>query len=88
MLIKMKVFNVLPEGACIPNRYMRIPLLPKFIFKADGCHKCRIVAGGHVTGDLTHKVYLSHVKAKNVRILFIIACKEGLKLLMGNVTNA
>ena len=48
-------------------------LLPKFIMKADGRHKFRLVAGEYVTGEPMHKVYSSNLKTKNMKIFFVIA---------------
>ena len=44
--------------------------------------------GGHITGDPEHEVYASNVKTGNVRILFMIARHNGMKILMGDATNA
>ena len=70
------------------SEYKLIPLLTKYTVKADGKHKVIIVAGGHRTGDSGEDVYAGHIKGKSVRIIFLIASRNDLKLLMGDVTAA
>lgn len=57
--------------------------------KHDLRRKARLVAGGHLVDVPTGiDVYSSHVKPISVKLLHVIAHKQGLKVLCGDISNA
>ena len=59
-----------------------------FDVKQDLRRKARLVAGGHLVDSLDNDVYSSTVKGISVRLLHVIAHKQNLDLLCGDVGNA
>jgi hypothetical protein len=59
-----------------------------FDVKQDLRRKARLVAGGHLVDSLDNDVYSSTVKGISVRLLHVIAHKQKLDLLCGDVGNA
>ena len=59
-----------------------------FDVKQDLGRKARLVAGGHLVDALENSIYSSTVKGISVQMLHVIAHKQGLKLLCGDVGNA
>jgi hypothetical protein len=47
-----------------------------------------LVAGGHQTEEPTESIYSSIVSQDSVRIAFLIAALNGLKILAGDIQNA
>jgi Reverse transcriptase (RNA-dependent DNA polymerase) len=59
-----------------------------FNIKSDLTRKARLVAGGNQTEEPAESIYLSVVSRHSVRIAFLIAALNGLKILAGDVQNA
>ena len=81
MLFKNETFREATEADDLSD-YKLIPLLTKYTVKADGKHKVKIVARGHRTGEPEEDVYDGHMKGESVRVIFLIASKNDLNILM------
>ena len=81
-------FEVLEEGESAPVGYTQITCHLIFDVKMDLTRKARYVAGGHLTHPPTSMTYASVVERETVRIAFLIASLNDLKILAGNIQNA
>jgi hypothetical protein len=81
-------FEVLEPGAKAPIGYKCIPCRMIFDVKMDFTRKARFVAGGHVTDPPTSITYSSVVSRESVRIAFVIAALNGLRILASDIGNA
>ena len=59
-----------------------------FDVKADGRHKARLVAAGNTVDASDYNTYSSVVKTMSVRVLDVIAHRDQLKGICGDVKNA
>ena len=59
-----------------------------FTVKNDGRRKARLVVGGHLVHASGHTTYASVVKTQSVRILDVIAHRDSLITLCGDIGNA
>ena len=59
-----------------------------FDVKQDGRRKSRLIAGGHLIDVVDHNLYSSTVKGLSVRLLHVIAHKQKLEQLQGDIGNA
>ena len=76
-----KVTNV-PEG------FKKIRVHFVFAVKHDGCHKARLVAGGHLTDVPLDSVYSGVVSLRSLRLVIFLAELNGLELFSADVGNA
>ena len=81
-------FEVLGEGECAPVGYTQITCHLIFDIKMDLTRKARYVTGGHLTDPPTSITYASVVGRETVRIAFLIASLNDLKILAGDIQNA
>jgi hypothetical protein len=65
--------------------YKKIPYRMIFDIKLDRTCKARLVAGGHVTYVPKESVYASVVSRDSMRLAFMLASLNDLKVLVGDV---
>jgi hypothetical protein len=68
--------------------YKKIPCHMIFGTKSDLTRKARLVAGGHMTDAPKESVYASVVSRDSVRLAFMLASLNDLKVLVGDVQYA
>ena len=56
--------------------------------KHDGCHKARLVAGGHLTPDPIHSVYSGVVSTRSLRLTIFLAKLNNMKAWAADIGNA
>ena len=84
-----EVFKVWPDDKPLPPGYKRIPYHIVFDVKFDGRLKSRLVAGGHRSPDVPREDVFSGVASMEaVRLGFLLAKMNGLKVCAGDVGNA
>jgi hypothetical protein len=81
-------FKFLEEGEAAPIGYKKIPCHIIFDVKMDFTRKARFVAGGHKTDPPTTLTYSSIVSRDSVRIAFLLAALNDLKVLAADIGNA
>jgi hypothetical protein len=81
-------FEFLEPEDRIPFGYKQITLHMIFDVKMDFTRKARLVAGGHLTDVLTSLTYSSVVSRDSVRIMFLLAALNDLKILSADIGNA
>ena len=82
-------FHLLGDDESIPVGSKRIPYHIVFDIKYDLTRKARLVAGGHRNRDVpAHITYSSVVSRESVRIGFLIAALNGLKISAADIGNA
>lgn len=59
-----------------------------FEVKQDGRRKARLVAGGHMVDPMGINTRSTVVKGISVRLLDLIAHRDGLQILCGDIGNA
>ena len=87
-LLALSCFDFMPPGSKPKAGYQFVPMHLVFDVKNTGRHKARMVAGGHLvdtTGVYSHS---SVVKSISIRLLDVIAHKQNLKMLCGDIGNA
>ena len=72
----------------VPIGYQKIPCHMIFTIKMDLTRKARFVAGGHRTDPPKDSVYSSVVSRDSVRLGFMLAALNDLKVLAADVQNA
>ena len=72
----------------IPKGYQFAPLRMVFAVKSDLRRKARLVVGGHVVDASGHDTRSTVVKGISVRLLHLIADRDKLNVLCGDVGNA
>ena len=80
-------FKVLEEGESTPIGYTQIMCHLIFDVKLDLTRKARYVSGGHLTEPPTSMTYASVVRRETVRIAFLNASPNDLKILAGDIQN-
>ena len=83
-----ETFIVLEDHEVMPSGYKRIPYHCIYDVKFDGRRKCRLVAGGHRTDPPKEDTFSGVVSMEAVRLGFIMARLNGLKVCAGDVGNA
>ena len=84
-----EVFKVLPDHASLPPGYKRIPYHLVYDVKFDGRLKSRLVAGGHRSPEVPREdIFSGVVSMEAVRLGFLMAKLNGLKVCAGDVGNA
>ena len=82
-------FHLLGDDEVVPVGSKRIPYHIIFDIKYDLTRKARLVAGGHRNKDVpAHITYSSVVSRDSVRIGFLIAALNGLKVSAADIGNA
>ena len=81
-------FEDMGKGHQPGPEYKRIPVHLVFDVKADGRHKVRLVAGGHLTETPIDSVYSSVVSLRGIRILAFLAEHNGQDLWATDIGNA
>ncbi len=89
-LVEMDCFEFKPSAYedDLDDDFQRTTLNIIFDVKQDLRRKARMVAGGHLVEASEHDIYSSTVKGISVKLLHVIAHKQGLKQLCGDVGNA
>jgi Reverse transcriptase (RNA-dependent DNA polymerase) len=88
MGVILPVLKIMNKGERAPVGYQQIPCHVVFDVKIDFTRKARFVAGGHVTAPPTTQTYASVVSRDSVRIAFLIAALNDLKLMAADVQGA
>ena len=82
-------FHLLNDDEPLPVGSKRIPYHIVFDIKYDMTRKARLVAGGHRNQDVpTHLTYSSVVSRETVRMGFLIAALNDLKVYAADIGNA
>ena len=88
LLVEMECFESKKPDFIPGAGYQWTTLTVIFDVKQDLRRKARLVAGGHLVDALDSNIYSSTVKGMSVKMLHVIAHKQNLKLLCGDVGNA
>ena len=83
-----ETFLVLDDSQQTPPGHKRIPYHCIYDMKFDGRRKCRLVAGGHMTDLSNEEVFSGVVSMGTVRICFVLAELNELKVCAGDIGNA
>ena len=81
-------FQILETDDPPPVGFTEITCHLIFDVKMDLTRKARYVAGGHLTDPPSSQTYASVVSRETVRIAFLIAALNDLKILAGDIQNA
>jgi hypothetical protein len=76
------------KGGVAPNGYKRIRYQMIYDVKHDGCHKARLVAGGHLTDPNTESMYSGVVSLHGIRLVIFLAELNQLEIRGADVGNA
>ena len=88
-IMSYEVFKVWPADQPLPTGYKRIPYHIVYDVKFDGRLKSRLVAGGHMSGEVPkEESYSSVVSMEAMRLGFMLAKLNGLVACAGDVGNA
>ena len=71
-----------------PLSYQKITVHLVFACKHDGCHKARLVAGGHLTPDPIHSIYSGVVSTRSLRLTIFLAKLNEMKVWAADIGNA
>ena len=71
-----------------PIGYQKIKVHLVFTCKYDGCHKARLVAGGHLTPDPIHSLYSGVVSTRFLRLTIFLAKLNNMKVWAADIGNA
>jgi Reverse transcriptase (RNA-dependent DNA polymerase) len=88
MSVIMPAMKILPETSSPPIGSQDIPCHMIFDVKVDFTRKARYVGGGHVTKPPTTQTYASVVSRESVRIAFLYASLNDLKVMSADVQGA
>jgi hypothetical protein len=75
-------------GDAAPSGYKKIQYQMIYDAKHDGCHKARLVAGGHLTDPNTESVYSGVVSFQGSGLIIFLAELSELEIWGGNVGNS
>ncbi len=81
-------FKVPDDPKEITDEFQFIPILWVLDCKVDGRRRARAVGGGHRTDDIEFDLYSGVVDLETVRIVFLIAILQGLKIVAGDISSA
>jgi hypothetical protein len=87
-LAEYDTFDDLGKGCRLSEGYKRINVHFVYDVKHDGCHKARLVAGGHLTDVPIESVYSGVVSLQSLRIVIFLAELNGLEVHAADVGNA
>ena len=71
-----------------PIGYQKIKVHLVFACKHDGCHKARLVAGGHLTSDPIHSIYSGVVSTRSLRLTIFLAKLNNMEAWTADIGNA
>ena len=71
-----------------PQGYQKINVHLVFACKHDGCHKARLVAGGHLTPDPVDSIYSGVVSTRSLRLSIFLAKLNNIKVWGADIGNA
>ena len=63
-----------------PHGYQKINVHLVFACKHDGCHKARLVVGGHLTPDPIDSIYSGVVSTRSLRLSIFLAKLNNMKV--------
>ena len=87
-LMEYNTFIDKGKGDIAPDGYKRIRCQMIYDVKHDGRHKCRLVAGGHLTDPGTDSNYSGVVSLRGIRLVAFLAELNRLELWGADVGNA
>ena len=87
-LLALQCFDFIDKGSKPKAGYQFVPVHMVFDVKSDGRYKARLVAGGHLVDTRGIYSHSSVVKSISIRLLDVIAHKQGLTMLCGDIGNA
>jgi Reverse transcriptase (RNA-dependent DNA polymerase) len=88
MSVIMPVMKLLEHDTKPPVGFQEIPCHMIFDVKVDFTRKARYVGGGHVTKPPTTQTYASVVSRESIRIAFLYASLNNLKVMTADVQGA
>jgi Reverse transcriptase (RNA-dependent DNA polymerase) len=88
MAVIMPAMRILERDSKPPIGFQEIPCHMVFDVKIDFTRKARYVGGGHVTKPPTTQTYASVVSRESVRIAFLYASLNDLKIMSADVQGA
>ena len=71
-----------------PQGYQKIKVHLVFACQHDGCHKARLVAGGHLTLDPIDSIYSGVVSTRSLRLSIFLAKLNNMKVSAADIGNA
>ena len=71
-----------------PQGYQKIKVHLVFVCKHDGCHKARLVAGGHITPDPIDSIYSEVVSTRSLRLSIFLAKLNNMKVWAVDIGNS
>ena len=71
-----------------PQGYQKIKAHLVFAFTHDGCHKARLVAGGHLTHDPIDSIYSGVVSTRSLRLSIFLAKLNNMEVWGADIGNA
>jgi Reverse transcriptase (RNA-dependent DNA polymerase) len=87
-LLEYQTFIDKGKGGTAPEGYKKIRCHMVYDVKHDGRHKCRLVAGGHLTDPSSDSVYSGVVSLRGIRLVTFLAELNHLELWGADVGNA
>jgi hypothetical protein len=84
---KYSTFKSLGKGSPGPDGYKKIRVHFVYNVKHNGCHKARLVAGGHLTDVPVDSVYSGVVSLQNLRICVFLAELNNLQVHAADIGN-
>ena len=87
---RLRVFEYFDPGTSFPKEegWQYAPMQMIFDVKHDLRRKARFVVGGHVIDSSGHTTYSSTIKDLSVRLMLLIAVKNDLGFMAGDIGNA
>ena len=86
-LLSLSCFDFHPPDSKPGPDYQFVKLTMVYEVKQNGCHKERVVAGGHLVDPRSISTHSTIVKGVSVCLLDVIAHCDNLKVLCGDVGN-
>ena len=83
-----KAFTDLGHYAKVPQGYQKICCQFVYDVKHDGCHKARLVAGGHLTPPDKDQAYSEVVSLQAMRLAILAGEFNHLNIMVSNIGNA
>ena len=87
-LLSLGCFDFCPPDSTPGPDYQFVKLTMVYEVKQDGHRKARLVTGGHLVDPCSISTRSTVVKGVSVRLLDVIAHRDNLKMLCGDVSNA
>ena len=87
-LLSLGCFDFRPPDSKPGPDYQFVKLTMIYEVKQDGCRKAHLVAGGHLVDPHCISTRSTIIKGVNLRLLDVIAHRDNLKVLCGDVGNA